>query len=126
MKRQYLALLLAVLLASAGICNQLWYHSVSEEMTASLDRVLEYVRQGDLEKADAAMSELQDLRDRLKTMLDITSNHSEIDQLNESLIRTRVYLEERDMVEFTVEAARLAKLITHIYDQERVSIGNIL
>jgi len=95
-------------------------------MSAALDRVLEYVRQGELEAADAAMSALQDYADNLENILNITFNHSEIDQLNESLIRTGVYLGERDMGEFAVEAARLKKLITHIYDQEKVSIGNIL
>ncbi|HWP79494.1 MAG TPA: DUF4363 family protein [Candidatus Acidoferrum sp.] len=126
MKRQYLALLLALLLAAAGVGNQLWYRRFTGELTNALNRVYEQVRQGDLEGADATMAGLQDYADGLEDLLDITSNHSEIDQLNESLIRTRVYLEERDMVNFEVEAARLAKLITHIYDQEKLSIGNIL
>lgn len=121
-----MALALAVLLAAAGICNQIWYRSVSEEMTAALNRVFELVEQGDYEDADLAMSDLQALREKLKTMLDITSNHSEMDLLNEALVRTRVFLEERDLEQFAVESTYLAQLITHIYDRERVSIGNIL
>jgi molybdopterin/thiamine biosynthesis adenylyltransferase len=121
-----LALAIAVLLAAAGICNQLWYRSVSREMTAALNRVFELVEQEDYEAADLAMTDLLDLREKLKTMLDITSNHNERDLLNEALVRTRVFLKERDMEQFAVESAYLAQLIVHIYDREKVSIVNIL
>lgn len=121
-----MALALAALLTAAGTCNQLWYRKFTGEMSSALNRVMEHVRQGNLEEADAAMLALQDYAEALGAILNTTSNHSEIDQLNESLIRTRIYLALRDMAEFEVEAARLKKLITHIYDQEKVSIGNIL
>lgn len=126
MRRFFIALAALLLLGAFSVYNQHYYREATGELRQQLAESVALARAGELEQATAGMERLRNRAERYMPYFNMTTDHSGIDMMLETLDRSLACLREGDLVTFFTEAYLLDAQIRHIYEVERISWENLL
>ena len=126
MVKKLTILLLFLAIIAVGIFQTSFLSDKTQTFTDYCDIVIESVRMGDERTAQKKFNLLISEWDRQKKIFEALVEHDEIDQIETSLKKASVYLEEEEPIMFLSEAETLLFLFRHIREIDSFSLENIL
>ncbi len=125
MKRVAISVLVLLICICFAVFNCISMQNLSKSMQRRLD--LCYEKYGaDKSGAIAEYERFFKNFEGAETYLCISLNHEEIDILREAVAKTYLYLKSGEDAEFQAEYFALYRLIEHMGELERISVGNLL
>ena len=100
--------------------------NTSRYILSDIQDIKNAISRNDLVDASNGVSELEDTWKNLKAGWDIFGEHDEIKEINEHIVKIKVYVEYNEVADAFVEIASLENLILHIVDTESLKISNVL
>lgn len=120
--------MLAVLALCLGVCflSQSRLMGVVEEMDAKRLEVLEKFESGDTDGAREQFVELAEKWERDMGVLEVLLGHDELHEIKVRIVEARSDFECGDLDDFRRSMAILGEVVSHLYEEERLKLSNIL
>ncbi len=127
MHRTLIAMLI-VLALSVCICivDVLLIGHVTDEIDVMRVDVLRMVEADDSEGAKVQLAQLAEMWERHESMLEIIAPHEDLHRITELIIEGDANLEAGDHDDFNRSMALLGEAIHHLYEEERLTLSNVL
>jgi len=118
-------LILFILLTGYGVYNVYYLTKTSTVMDEILKELENVVIKEDWDMAEDQLNKFIKKWGENKTYWSVLINHSEIDNIEQSIERLKRYIKLQDSLEASAETAGLKYYVLHIPENGRLSIENI-
>lgn len=99
--------------------------STSASMVDSVEEIDAAIQNYDYEKAEKKLKSFEKKWEKNEFIWSILIDHSEIDNIKESIAHIKAYLKTEDFSELNAEISGLYLYLNHIPDNEHLTIENI-
>lgn len=126
--RKNLIAMLAVAALSVGICvfALMWTERVIDRIDDMRMEVMDMAEAGDVEGAKAKLGQMAEAWEHHERVMEILTAHGQLREIATLIIEGDANLTAGDRDDFNRSMALLGEAIHHLYEEERLSLTNIL
>ncbi len=120
-----LVLAIAAMITAGGILTQQYLDTSASEMASRVEQVQQAVERGDWMDGQRSFAILEADWNRTHGNWAMITDHTELDNLELSLVRLQKFIEARDEINARVEAGEALDMIRHIPERDRLTWQNV-
>lgn len=119
---------LTVIVLSIGICafSMGWTKKVADEIDEMRMEAANMAEAGDTEGARAQLSRMAESWSRHERVMEILASHEQLHDITELIIESDANLYAGDGDDFVRSMALLGEAVRHLYEEERLTLTNVL
>lgn len=119
---------LTVIVLSIGICafSMGWTEKVTEEIDAMRVDVVKMAEAGDVEGAQAKLGQMAECWSRHERVMEVLASHEQLHEIAELIVEGDANLSAGDRDDFARSMALLGEAVRHLYEEERLTLTNVL
>ena len=126
MKKYILGTIILVIIAICTFISHQYTENVVESMNTYIERISNYL---DDEDYSSAMNEVDAVKEKFEksnSLLSIYTSHTKLDEITASINRLSAYLENENKNDSLAELRNIHARLQIIYNEEKISLENIL
>ena len=125
MKETIIIIIILSIIILAGIGTQKYLNSTSEELIKDLDKIKEMVKTEDYSSINNECNELYNKWKKTEKKWSIIVLHNELDLIEQELIETKGYIENKNIEDGMVAIEKSIFLVRHIPEKEILRLKNV-
>jgi hypothetical protein len=125
MKKFISSMVLLVAIVLSGLLLTGYLKKSSQKLVVTISEISELVNSGSWDIAKERVEGLDERWDSTEKKWGILIDHFEIDNIEMAMIKSKKYIDTKDLPLASAELDNLKFMVEHIYEKERLNLKNI-
>lgn len=125
MKKLIISFIVLLLIIALGIISIRYMNTSSKSIAVKIERVSALINENKWESAKSQMKDLEKEWNSTEKTWALLTDHFEIDNIELSMLKSKEYIDTKNISLSLAELENLKFMVEHIYEKEKFSLKNI-